>query len=459
MATEKGKFSGKLGVIAATVGSSIGLGNVWRFPAEAQSNGGATFLVVYILCVLILGIPVMLAEFSLGRAGGSDAVGNFKNLTPNKKWWLAGLLALIASYIILSYYMVVAGWTVEYFFNSVTGDLFDGFQQSDQGHDSKFFTEKLNTYVASAWEPLKWTYIIIALNLLVLLAGVKKGIEKISNLLMPIMFAVMIFFCVVALTLPNAMEGVEFFLFPDMKGVNAKIVVNALGQAFFSLSLGMGVLVTYSSYYPKETNLTRTATSVASLDFLMAFVMGLIIFPAVTCFGIGASAGQVEGQTLVFITMPEIFGCTYSPRIWASLFFLLLAIAALTSTISLAEVAVAFIRDRFNMKRTIACFIVLLPLIITSSLCSLSLGAVQELRIAGMSLFDALDTFTTNLILPISAFAICIYVGWVLPRNFLHDQLSNFGTIAAKTSPTIAFLIRYICPILIATVLIWQLIN
>ena len=459
MTKEKSKFSGKLAVIVATVGSSIGLGNVWRFPSEAQANGGATFLVVYILSVLILGIPVMLAEFSLGRAGGSDSVGNFKNLTPNNKWWLAGILGLLASYVVLSYYMVVAGWTLEYFFNSATGALFDGYQQSDIAHESKFFTDRLNTYVASAWEPLKWTYIMIALNLAILLAGVKKGIEKISNLLMPIMFAVMIFFCVVALMLPNAKEGVEFFLFPDMKGVNAKIVVNALGQAFFSLSLGMGVLVTYSSYYPKETNLTRTATSVASLDFLMAFVMGLIIFPAVTCFGIGASAGQVEGQTLVFITMPEIFGCTSLPRIWASLFFLLLAIAALTSTISLAEVAVAFMRDRFHLSRTWACIVVLVPMIVTSSLCSLSLGTVPELRIGGMSLFDALDTFTTNLLLPLSALSICIYVGWVLPRNFLHDQLSNYGTIAAKTSPAIAFLIRYICPLLIVTVLIWQLIN
>lgn len=237
------------------------------------------------------------------------------------------------------------------------------------------------------------------------------------------------------------------------------MVINALGQAFFSLSLGMGILVTYSAYYPKTVNLTRTATTVSLLDFMMAVLMGLIIFPAVTSFGISPTAGEVQGTTLVFITMPEIFAAMPGSRIWSSLFFLLLAVAAVTSTISLAEVSVAFVRDRFKVRRRTACFIVILPLAVTSTLCSLSLGAVPGLSLAGMPLFDFLDTFATNLLLPVSAFLVCIYVGWRLPRTFLTDQLSNFGTLPARMAGTIAVIIRYIAPVLIALILVMKLIH
>ncbi|MDE7376611.1 MAG: sodium-dependent transporter [Muribaculaceae bacterium] len=453
------KFS-KLGVIAATVGSAIGLGNIWRFPAEAQANGGGAFLIVYIGCVFLLGIPVMLAEMSLGRAGQSDAVGCFKRLTPRNHWWLAGTVGLVATFLIMSFYMVVAAWTLEYFFDSVTGDLFAGYHPGSLDQEASYFQSKMSEYVSTAWTPLLWTVILIGINLAVLLMGVRKGIEKVSNLLMPLLFVLLLVFCVVSLTLPGAGRGVAFFVNPDFSAININVIINALGQAFFSLSLGMGILVTYSAYYPKETHLGRTAVTVSMLDFLMAFLMGLVIFPAVISFGIGSGTGDLEGTTLVFVTLPEIFAHMGGSRIWSSLFFLLLSVAAITSTISGAEVAVAFVRDRFKVKRWRACLIVLLPMLAMSILCSLSLGGGgRGLLIGSMPLFDFLDTVCTNLMLPLSALLICVYVGWVLPKDFISQQLSHHGKHAAASAPLVAFLVRWICPLLISVILIVKLIS
>lgn len=458
MASEKSIFSSKVGVIAATVGSAVGLGNIWRFPAEAQANGGAAFLFVYILCVFILGVPVMLAETSLGRAGRSDSVGNFKNLTPGSRWWIAGTIGLLASYLILSYYMVVAGWTIEYLFDSLTGDLYDGYSAGDD-NGSSFFTSKMSAYISSAWNPLIWTFVMIAINLVVLLKGVNKGIEKMSNVLMPLLFVLLVILCVASLSLPGAAEGVKFFVMPDFSKITLNVVVDALGQAFFSLSLGMGILVTYAAYYPKDTNLTRTAVTVSMLDFLMAFIMGLIIFPAVMSFGIGCGAGDLQGTTLVFVTLPEIFADMGGTRLWSVLFFTLLAVAALTSTISIAEVSVAFVRDRLHLSRTWSCLVVLLPIFFTASLCSLSLGAVPSLSVGGLSLFDFLDNTATNILLPLSALAICVYVGWVLPRDFIRSQLTNHGKLAGRMAGPVSALIRYVCPVLIAGILAAKIIS
>lgn len=454
MASEKSVFSSKIGVIAATVGSAVGLGNVWRFPAEAQANGGAAFLFVYILCVFILGIPVMLAETSLGRAGRSDSVGNFKNLTPGSRWWIAGTIGLLASYLILSYYMVVAGWTIEYLFDSLTGDLYAGYSGG-----SDFFSSKMSAYISLAWNPLIWTYVMIGINLAVLILGVNKGIEKMSNLLMPLLFLLLVILCVASLSLPGAMEGVKFFVMPDFGKITLNVVVDALGQAFFSLSLGMGILVTYAAYYPKDTKLGRTAVTVSMLDFMMAFIMGLIIFPAVMSFGIGCGEGDLQGTTLVFVTLPEIFADMGGTRLWSVLFFTLLAVAALTSTISIAEVSVAFVRDRLRLSRTWACLVVMLPIFVTASLCSLSLGAVPSLSVGGLSLFDFLDNTATNILLPLSALAICVYVGWVLPRDFIRIQLTNHGQLAGRMAGPVAALIRYVCPVLIAGILVAKIIS
>ena len=274
------KFSSKIGLIAATVGSAVGLGNIWRFPAEAQSNGGAAFLLVYVACVLLLGIPVMLGEFAIGREGGTDAIGDYKRISPGSRWWIVGGMGIVASYMILCFYIVVAGWTLEYLVNSVTGDLFSGIADGTSS-----FGTKMQDYVSGDTKPVLYTVLMVAVNMLVLLCGVRKGIEKISNVLMPLLFVILVVFCVVALSLPGASEGVRFFLKPDFSKIDASVVIDALGQAFFSLSLGMGILITYAAYFPRETRLGRTAVIVSSLDMLVAVMMGLIIFPAVTSFG------------------------------------------------------------------------------------------------------------------------------------------------------------------------------
>ncbi len=454
--SNKAQFGSKIGLIIATVGSAVGLGNVWRFPAEAQTNGGAAFLLLYIGCVFLLGIPVMLAEFSLGRGQRTDSVGVFHKLAPKRPWWIVGALAILASYLILSFYMVVAGWTFEYMWQSITGSLYapvagiDGSLATDM-LDRQFRT-KMQEYIMQDWKPLIPTYIMLAINLGILLMGVRKGIEKMSNILMPMLFVLLLVFCGVSMTFPKAIDGLEFFFRPDFSKITPGVVINALGQAFFSLSLGMGILITYSSYFPKDTKLGKTAVTVSMLDLLVAVMMGVIIFPAVKTFGLDEHG--LEGVTLVFVTLPEVFAQMPGTQIWSSLFFLLLMVAALTSTISLAEVSIAFMMDRFRMKRTAACLTVILPLFVLSTLCSLSQGSLSWLKIAGLNIFDFLDTMATNVMLPVGAIFTCLFVGWCVPKGYFKDEITNNGTIRSRIYRPGLFIVKYVAPVLIAVVLI-----
>jgi len=447
----KNEFGTKIGLIAATVGSAVGLGNVWRFPAETQNNGGAAFLLLYVLCVVILGIPVMLAEFSLGRGGKSDAIGVFRKLSSGSKWWVVGLLSVIASFLVLSYYMVVAGWTLEYLYQSITGALYDSMGTTDDAMRSGFLT-KMDEYISTDWAPLVFTYLVVAINVGVLLAGVQKGIENLSNVLMPLLFVILIVLCCITLSLPSAGEGVAYFLQPDFSKITPTVVVSALGQAFFSLSLGMGILITFASYYPADTRLTRTSVIVSVMSLVVAVLMGLIIFPAVKSFGLDKES--LQGATLVFVTLPEVFANLPMPRLWSSMFFLLLLVAALTSTISIAEVSVAMLRDRFSMTRCKAVFIVMGVLVVFNTLCSLSFGSLSDFRIFGLTIFDFLDNFTTNILLPVVALGVCVYLGWFAPKGLLADQLSNNGTIRSRITNVVLFIIRYVSPVLIALILI-----
>lgn len=447
----KPQFSSKIGMIAATVGSAVGLGNVWRFPAEVQANGGAAFLLIYIVCVFLLGIPVMTAEFALGRGGHSDASGAYLNVTPRQPGWaLIGLLGIVASYLILSFYMVVSGWTLGYFWESVSGGLY-----SAAGVDESGLRHHFQTMVSGTWQPIVLTVVMIALNGGVLLGGVKKGIERMSNFMMPLLFVLLLVFCIVALNLDGATQGLEFFLKPDFGAITGATVVNALGQAFFSLSLAMGILVTYASYFPADVRLTRTAVTVSMLDLGVALLMGMIIFPAVMTFGLADA--DLAGSSLVFVTLPEIFAQMSWSSFWSALFFMLLTVAAFTSTISLAEVSVAFVEKRFSQSRQRAVAWVLAPLLVLSPLCSLSVGGCDWLVIGGRSLFDFLDTVTTNLMLPAGGIMLCIYVGWVAPRRFFASELTNQGTNKSRALNVVYFIVRWIAPVLITTILVSQL--
>lgn len=446
MANNK-QFASKLGMIAATVGSAVGLGNIWRFPAEVHDGGGAAFLLIYVGCVILLGIPVMLAEFSLGRAGRSDAVGSFINIGAPRRWTAVGFWAIAASYIILCFYMVVAGWTLEYFLQSISGSMYQTI-----GNANAHFTAKMEDFITAPLNPLVNTWLMILLNIVILIAGVRKGIERLSNVAMPVLFVILLIFVVVSLSLPDAGAGVDFFLHPDFSKITPRVLISALGQAFFSLSLGMGILITYAGYFPSDTNLTRTAVTVSFLDLVVAVMMGLIIFPAITSFGLEGES--LRGATLVFVTLPEVFAQMPASQLWSILFFLLLTVAALTSTISIAEVSVAFIQDRFKCARWKACLIVLLPLFLFSTICSLSMGPWSDITIFGKNIFDFLDNLATNFMLPFGSIFLCFYVGWIAPRRFLTDQLSNNGATHSPIYSAMLFAVRFIAPPLIAVVLI-----
>lgn len=449
---KKAEFATKIGLVAATVGSAIGLGNVWRFPAETQENGGAAFLLLYVGCVLLLGVPVMLGEFALGRGGRSDAVGVFRRLSPGKKWWAVGATAILAAYLITAFYMVVAGWTLEYLWASVTGSLYDTLAGTDAAGTHAHFNGTMNRMLHSTWDPLSATWVVIGLNIVILLRGVQKGIERMSNWLMPLLFVILLVLCVVAFTLPGAGEGLRFFLSPDFSKITPSVFVNALGQTFFSLSLGMGILITYSSYYPISTNLPKTSLTVALLSLLVAVLMGCIIFPAVMTFGLEGES--MEGATLIFVTLPEVFARMPLSQLWSALFFLLLLVAAVTSTVSVGEVGIAFLCDRFGMCRRTAVLAALCPLFVLSGLCSLSLGPLNHLTVFGMTIFDFLDNFATNILLPLVAIGTCLYVGWFGPRRLLHRQLTNQGTFRWGLTPVVTFILRYVAPLLIASILL-----
>ena len=392
MAT-KAQFGSKIGLIAATVGSAVGLGNIWRFPAETQSNGGAAFLLLYIVCVFILGIPVMLAEFSLGRGCRSDAVGVFRLLSPGKKWWIVGAVAILASYLILSFYMVVAGWTAEYLWQSVTGALYEvgpgAASASPEALDARF-QGKMQEYILTDVRPIVMTYIMLLVNLGILLMGVRKGIEKMSNILMPVLFLLLLLFAGVSLSLPKASEGLEFFLNPDFSKITPTVLDNH----------------------------------------------------------------DLAGTALVFVTLPEVFVQMPWTQFWSILFFTLLLVAALTSTISLAEVSIAFMQSRFGMKRSTACLVVMLPLFVLSALCSLSLGSLSSFTIAGLTLFDFLDNTATNIMLPLVAISTCIYMGWFAPKKYFREELTNGNAVSRRFYKPVLFVVRYVAPVLIAAILL-----
>ena len=457
---EKVGFGSKIGLLAATIGSAVGLGTIWRFPAIVQEQGGSAFLLVYLLCLLVFGMPVMLAEFSLGRAGGDNIINIFSQNTRARGWQIVGVMGLLASNLILPYYMVVAGWSLEYLWLSLSGGLFDGVDMSqDIATNCQIFEGKMQASITTKFTPILWTYMMIVANLVILIRGVQKGIENLSKYLMPVLFIMLVILCGVSLSLPNASVGVEFFLKPDFSKVTLDMVIKAIGQAFFSLSLGMGILLTYAAYFPKDTKMPRTAVTVSLSTLLIAILMGLIIFPAAASFNMAGDANQLSGTTLVFVTLPAIFTQMQGTYVWALLFFFLLFVATITSTVSIAEVSIAYFCRKFGISRTASCFWVLTPLFLTSALCSLSLSGVSALQFWGVSLFDVLDGFTTNYLLPISGIGVCIYLGWVMKKPNYLLEVSNNGTYKSRVGEYAFYCIKYLCPVLLFVLLVSSLIG
>ena len=440
-------FGTKFGIVAAAAGSAIGLGNIYRFPCELGDNGGAAFLLMYLAIVLFLGIPVMLSELVIGRHSQSNAVGAFKKLAPKSAWPFVGYMGVFCGFLIFSFYSTVSGWTLEYIIKAVTNSF--------HGKDLAAIEADFNEFHESGWRNVLWQAIFISLTGFVVFRGVQNGIEKYSKILMPMLLVILIILGIRSVTLPGAKEGLAFLFKPDFSKITGKEVISALGQAFFSLSMGMGVLITYGSYVKKSDNLTTTALSVTLSDTFVAVLAGIVIFPAAFSFGVKPTAGM----GLVFNTIPMIFNQMTGGYVFCIIFFILLAIAALTSTISLLEVVVAYLSEELHIKRQKATVIACAVTMLLGAFVSLSLMKDTPFVIAGHTLFDGMDFVSSNILLPIGGVLIVIFVGWKLGKSKFFAEVTNEGTLKAPMKKAVFFIIRYLAPIAIAIVFYKGLVN
>ena len=430
----RAQFSTRLGVIATTVGSAVGLGNIWRFPYEAGTHGGGAFLITYLCFIFAFGIPILCAEFMIGRGTHSNIFGAFRQLRSSGKWHWVGYIGIVASIMILSFYSVVAGWTLEYLYQSITGALNLNSQEAYHAQFQQFSTHP--------WRPLLWTILFLIVNFVIVIRGVQKGIERMSNIMMPILFLILIIFCVNSLLMPGAKDGLEFLFWPDFSKIDSSVMVSAMGQAFFSLSLGLGTMMTYASYFSKETHIVKSATITACLDTTVAILSGVIIFPAVFTFGVSPT----QGPALVFEVLPNIFNQLPGGSLWSILFFFLLFIASLSSTISMSEVSIAYFTEEKKMSRNKATILNTAIALIFGTLCALSFNCLDNITIAGMTIFSIFDYVSSNILLPAGGMFISFFAGWLLDRSFIHDQLTNKGSVKVRVTKAIIFSLRYVAP-------------
>ena len=446
---DRASFGSKIGAILAAAGSAVGLGNIWRFPYEAGNHGGAAFILLYLACVFIMGMPIMIAEFTVGRRAKASTGRAFGLLANNSKWDVIGMLGVLAGLLILGYYSVVAGWTLEYILSSVTNGFADKKPED--------FVAAFQSFSQDPIRPVVWLLAFLLFTHYIVVKGVKEGIEKSSKILMPVLFILIVVLAICSMALPNANKGLEFLLKPDFSKVNADVFLGAMGQAFFSLSLGMGCLSTYASYFGSDTRLGKTALSVGVIDTFVAILAGLIIFPAAFSVGIQPDAGP----SLIFITLPNVFqqafgGIPFLAMIFSLLFYVLLALAALTSTISLHEVVTAYLNERFKISRNRAAMLVTGFCVVTGILSSLSLGA-WDAKFFSLGFFDLLDFVTAKLMLPLGGLLVCLFVGWYLKRSVSYEELTNYGLQKAPYFPIYMFILRYFAPIAIILIFVNEL--
>jgi NSS family neurotransmitter:Na+ symporter len=416
-------FGSKIGVVAATAGSAVGLGNIWRFPYVLGENGGGAFLIIYLCFVFAIGFPVMLAEFTIGRRAQRNALGSFKKLAPGKPWYLIGLMGIVAAFMILAFYSTIAGWTLEYLVQA----LINGFD----GKNSDQLTRSFEVFQSGSFRPVIWQLVFMFLTAFIIYRGVKNGIEKYTKILMPLLVVLIIIICIRSLTLEGAHEGLDFLFTPDFSKIKWNVILKALGQAAFSLSIGMGTLITYGSYIQKDNNLPATAFQVSMADTLIAILAGVMIFPAVFAFNINPA----EGPGLVFIVLPNIFEQMAGGYFFSILFFLLLAIAALTSTVSVLEVVVAYFSEELNMSRRKATIIAATAISIVGIFATLSFGPLNNALIFGRTIFDWFDYLSAN----------------------VRDELSNKGELRGRFVSTFMIIVKFIAPIAITMAFIYGL--
>ena len=445
----RGNFGTKLGIVLATAGSAVGLGNVWRFPYMTGENGGAAFLLIYVCCIFLIGIPGMLCEFIVGRHGQANAAHSYDKLSQGRPWRYVGYLGILTSTIILGFYAVVAGWCLQYLFASVAGHV--------QG-DAQYVKDYFVTFSSDAVRPVLWGIAFIVMTHLVVMRGVRQGIEQASKWLMPILLVLLLVLMVASCLLPGAMEGVKFLLMPDFSKISSKVVLDAMGQAFFSLSLGTACLCTYASYFSRDTNLVNSAGQIALLDTLIAICSGLIIFPAAAAVGISPDSGP----SLIFITLPSVFQQAFGSwpvvgYVVSIMFYALLVFAALTSTISMHEIGTVFLMEEFHISRSKAATVITFVCSIICMFCAWSVGAFDGLKVLGLSLMDFCDQLTANYLLLLGGLLACIFVGWIVPKEVPFNEFTNSGTLNVGLYRVFRVAIRYVCPTGILLVFLHQL--
>ena len=441
-----------MGAIFAAAGSAVGLGNIWRFPMLVGDNGGAAFILIYIVSILFVGIPIMVGEFVIGRHTQSNMIDAFRQLAPGKWWRIIGVMGIGVAFIILSYYIVVSGWTLYYAYSSFTGALAD----PDCNYGAFF-----GDFVANPWLSLLSAVVFMLMTHLIIIRGVQNGIEKCSKVLMPMLLLIIGILVVCTFSMPGINEGLTFLLKPDFSKLTISVVLAAMGQSFYSLSVAMGCLCTYASYFGRNTRLVSSALSVSSIDTSVAILSGFIIFPAVFSVpGVEVNAGP----GLVFQTLPYVFNMAFGnvpflAYIFSGLFYVLLFLAALTSAISLHEAVTAYVHENWNITRKKASTIVSASAMFMGVFCCLSFGVLSHWTIFGLTIFDLFDVVSSTIILPLGGVLLALFVGWYLNRELVRKEITNDGQVSQRIFPILMFLLRWVAPIAILTMFVKGLIE
>ncbi|HMM28601.1 MAG TPA: sodium-dependent transporter [Aggregatilineaceae bacterium] len=437
-------FATGLGVLTATLGSAVGLGNIWKFPAMTGQNGGAAFIIVYLFCTLLVGLPVMMSEHMLGRRARKDAINTMRDLAPRRQpWWLIGAAGGLAAFLIMAFYSEVAGWVFAYVFKAASGSILS----TDPATNSASF----GALVSDPWQALLWQWIVLIWVGAIIMMGVSKGIERVTKKLLPLLFVLLIAVCVRSLTLDGAGEGIKFLFNPDFSKVTGPVVLAAMGLAFFKLSVGMGTMITYGSYFKEDQNIPATATKVMLADLTVSILAGLAIFPAVFALGFDVAAGP----SLLFEIIPAVFASMPGGDFFVIIFFLLTAIAATGAMISIVEVPVAFLTEQFRLSRQTATLLTLGLLALVGAPAALSFSELSETSIFGKTFFDLYDYASSNILLPVGGLFICIFIGWVWGFDNVKRALSNDGALNNQGIVALFFtVVKYITPLLVLLVLL-----
>ncbi len=446
MSEKRSSFTGKIGFVLAAAGSAVGLGNIWRFPYLAAKYGGGIFLLVYLILAVTFGFALMCAEIAIGRKTGKSAIGAFSSL--DKRFKFVGVIASVVPMIILPYYSVIGGWVAKYLSVFVTGGV------ADAAKDGYF-----DSFISNPIEPIGWFLLFIGVTALVVLLGVEKGIEKVSKIMMPVLIALTVGIAIYSMTMDGAMEGVLYYITPDFSKFSVTTVLAAMGQLFYSMSLAMGIMITYGSYMKKDVSIESSVRQIELFDTGVAFLAGLMVIPAVFSFSGGDESALGKGPGLMFVTLPKVFDSIggVAGNIVGALFFLLVLFAALTSSISLMETVVSIFRDKFGWGRKFTCLFVFIGSVLLGLPSSLGNGVWSHIKVAGMGILDMFDFSANSVIMPIVALLTCIFIGYFIKTKTLSDEI-EIG-FKFKSKKLFDIMIKYVCPVFIVLILVSSVLD